>query len=94
MNRPFGYRETVPGREVNWLSSLEATSVISPAEIGVEESTAWRRGSSGQDCVYLREVTHAHRYVPRFSDPCHRMSALRQVRARTRRVIECSFFDM
>jgi len=53
MNRPFGHRETVPGREVNWLASLEATSVISLAEIGVEDTTAWRRGSSGRDCVYL-----------------------------------------
>jgi len=53
MNRPFGRRETVPGREVNWLSSLEATSVTSLAEIGVEDTTAWRRGSSGRDCVHL-----------------------------------------
>ncbi len=60
MNRPFGHRETVPGREVNWLSSVEATSVTSLAEIGVKDMTAWRRGSSGPDCVYPGEVTHAH----------------------------------
>jgi len=31
--------------------------VISLAEIGVEDTTAWRRGSSGRDCVYLGGVT-------------------------------------
>jgi len=75
LNRPFGHRETVPGHEVNWLSSLEATSVTSLAEIGVEDTTARRRGSSGQDCVYLGERT---RSLVGTTDPRHSRASPRQ----------------
>ena len=56
----------------------ELASVTTLAEIGVEDRTAWRRGSSGRVCVYLGGRTHAPRQCLGALEAGHTSRALRQ----------------